>query len=530
VYQDQLTCWAWGNPGYCGPNAIVRPGDNINFSFGQTNLYQAQAIASVLPNSGTGLRVNGYNYGFTAKNGNGWDNGGLDYLMAYVAFNGSDGKQVFYKDYNLNSTFNWTTFNWSETFNTPFASKDLSTVQYGIVGRDNNFWAGPYGPEVYNVNFSLKYSVDPCATNTLYSPTCPGYLEALAKLTPKVEPTSTTVAPTTISVTPTTATVEPTVISTTPTIQPSVATATVASSTPSATNPQPKAGEITTSGSKPTVSMSTIMNILSTESTRVSSVEKTVVQQAVSEAQKAGEQATQQGETIAASLTSQSISASMTQTPQTSTTKINNQTSSTIALVQLNQQSVNNGIGLRAPAPMMLDTNSTQSIQYSSITDVRNLVLDNRSQVQPTTTNSVNYSIVAPTITDPYKKYEMQSTEIEIPKTDTFKMGTRSTLNDYLNDKPYMSLMGVEQQQDGSVKRNVQPNEVAGSVDINTIATQPKGYEVYSLVSLPDTSFYKTDAIYKNQNTVDNVRVLRGLTSGSDKLHQEMVNQQYKGN
>jgi hypothetical protein len=32
VYQDQLTCWAWGNPGYCGPNAIVRPDGNINFT------------------------------------------------------------------------------------------------------------------------------------------------------------------------------------------------------------------------------------------------------------------------------------------------------------------------------------------------------------------------------------------------------------------------------------------------------------------------------------------------------------------
>ena len=34
-----------------------------------------QAIASVLPNTGSGLRVNGYNFGFTAKNGNGWDDG-----------------------------------------------------------------------------------------------------------------------------------------------------------------------------------------------------------------------------------------------------------------------------------------------------------------------------------------------------------------------------------------------------------------------------------------------------------------------
>jgi hypothetical protein len=31
-----------------------------------------------------------------------------------------------------------------------------------------------------------------------------------------------------------------------------------------------------------------------------------------------------------------------------------------------------------------------------------------------------------------------------------------------------------------------------------------------------------------NQRTVDNERVLRGLTRGSDSLHQQMVDQQYK--
>ena len=77
VYQDNLTCWAGGDPGYCGPNAIVRPGNNINFSYGSTYLYQQQHINTVLPSS-TGLQVSGFNFGFTAKNGNGWDNGRTD--------------------------------------------------------------------------------------------------------------------------------------------------------------------------------------------------------------------------------------------------------------------------------------------------------------------------------------------------------------------------------------------------------------------------------------------------------------------
>jgi len=41
-------------------------------------------------------------------------------------------------------------------------------------------------------------------------------------------------------------------------------------------------------------------------------------------------------------------------------------------------------------------------------------------------------------------------------------------------------------------------------------------------------AFYAPREIYKNQRTVDNARVLRGLQGGSDRLHQELINLQYK--
>jgi hypothetical protein len=78
-----------------------------------------------------------------------------------------------------------------------------------------------------------------------------------------------------------------------------------------------------------------------------------------------------------------------------------------------------------------------------------------------------------------------------------------------------------------SVNRNVIPNELAGSIDIASIASVPVGFNAYSFI-LKDASFYEIKEVYKNQRTVDNERVLRGLTRGSDSLHQQMVNQQYK--
>jgi len=102
-----------------------------------------------------------------------------------------------------------------------------------------------------------------------------------------------------------------------------------------------------------------------------------------------------------------------------------------------------------------------------------------------------------------------------------------SILNDIIEQRVNVASFQMEQQMD-TVKKNVLPNELAGGVDIASIAMVPKGYETYSIVTLRDIPFYKPEAIYKDNKTVDNARVLRGLTGGSDAKHQEMVNQQYK--
>ncbi len=47
-----------------------------------------------------------------------------------------------------------------------------------------------------------------------------------------------------------------------------------------------------------------------------------------------------------------------------------------------------------------------------------------------------------------------------------------------------------------------------------------------AFLALADAPFYAPKEIYRNQVNVDNVRVLRQLSS--DKLHQDLVNLQYK--
>ena len=348
----------------------------------------------------------------------------------------------------------------------------------------------------------------------------------------------------------------------------------VASAAPSATNPQPKPGDVQVAGSNKSNGggssgggsgpSSLAMSVVASVQSRVGATEKATVQQANDAAATATSQATQTAESVAGSAQATSIVSSMTTSTSSSSSKsTNNQNGSGTFSLQTNTQINVASVSALKPYSPIFDTTTDTSTSVSVVPglDIVKMGPNTTIQVamvQPQTTSqplqapqqvqqqsvqvyqspiqlvqpTVNYSLTAPsTITfEPFKKQETFTiTEVEIVKTEGIKMGTKNTLTDYMNEATFMSLMGAEQTQDGMVKRNVQPNEVAGGVDIASIATQPKGYDAYAQMTLKDASFYKVEDIYKNQKTVDNVRLLRGLTGGSDRLHQEMVNQQYKG-
>ena len=568
VYQDNLTCWGWGDPGYCGPNAIVRPGNVINFSYGSTYLYQQQHISTLLP-SATGLQVNGYNFGFMAKNGNGWDDGRTDNLMALVRFwdntNGRGATNLLYGDvYSLNYRFNWTSFDYSKTFTTPLAVPSIGQVQYGFIGSDNNGWAGPYGPEIYNVSFSLKYSVDPCTTNPMYSPTCSGYLDALNKLLPKTTTPSTITETTTptgtiaivdnVAITPTgtyggapppppgspppLGSPPPPEGSQPPQQQqagpapagppmPGPTQQQASASQPSATSPQAKVGEVSESGggSKSTVSLSSVLSMISSNQDKTGALEKSVVQAADAQAFSAGETAKQQAEKIAGDVQSQSSTAggsSQTSSSQSSASQSSvmqlqgsssiqgSQSNATMNSARLQQSLNSSSMGIQSEVSTFGGTNQQQNnFQNNTRQDF------NVSMVTP----SVSYSISAPT------RYAPQ-VQIELPTLEGIKFGgNKGPVDSAMESKPMLPDANQGQQQLSSVNRNAQNNDAAGNVTIESIAKQPVGYAQYFGI-MPDVAFYAPKEIYKNQKTVDNARALRQLSS--DKLHQDMVNQQYK--
>ncbi len=503
---EPLTCWAYGDPGYCGPLPRVAAwgtGTNvINFSYGLTDLNQVVNIKNALPNSGTGLQVNGFNFGFTAKNGNGWDNGMQDYLTAYVnIYNNTNSKVLEAYNYNVNQQYNWTQFYYSETFKSPYGVPNLGNAQYGFVGKDNNFWVGPYGPEITNVNFSLKYSVDPCATNPLYSPTCKGYMDALAKLAPApVAVEDAPPLPPEDGMPPPPPPGSPPPPSGTPLAGPPLA------GPPPPAGSQPKSNENKSAkeDSKAGPSLGTVLSMINTNQARIGNQAKEVVQAAEAAAAKDAQQAQQQAEEVAGSLTAQSVASSMTTNGSSTTqTNMSSQVSTNVAIVNTTQSSVVNTNGLRAP---------TQNIFADP-----NITMNNNTSFGSTEM----YSLQSP------QGRNSSMYEVEVPQNEGIKIGSRSVLNDVIEERPVAQSTNTQEQKTDLVNRNVQPNELAGKVDIASIATQPAGYQAYS-VMIPDVAFYAPKEIYKNQVNVDNVRTLRGLQSGSDRLHQEMVNQQYR--
>ena len=409
-WNQGLPCWspqdAWYYGAYCGPAPYFNNG-MFNFSWGVTDVHQYVSIANALPNSGSGVRVNGYNFGFTAKNGNGWDGAGLDTLSAYVTFYGSNGATVRNDSYNLNYRFDWTTFNYSQTFNTPYASSDLSTVRYGFIGGDtSNYWAGPYGPEVYNINFSLKYSVDPCVTNPLYSASCPGFSDALTKLTITATPntntsTATTTTPTTtITTTVTDDPINPTV---TVTSAPVTQTTTQTSSTTQTTSQQNSGGRVDNSLG---------LSVVSRNQQREQSIAMQAVQNAITTANGASAMSQQEALSVAAAA-------------------VTNSTSS-------NSFSIgpNNGLGLKL-------SNSQNSFNSSQINDLsmnnesyvmnyNNMLLDRTNPLNEYANQKPNFS-TGPTFSGPTVNRNAETNEAA-GGIDLTKMAIAPTgYNDYLN-------------------------------------------------------------------------------------------------
>ena len=590
VYQNSLTCWQAGDPGYCGPNAIVRPGGDINFSYGTTDLYQQVNIAQSLPYSGTGLLVRGYSFSYVAKVGNGWDDGRWDFLQSYVQLRGPSGDLKSVQVYTHNTTHDWSSFNLSRSFpDNRFTTQDLATARFGFVGRDNNYFAGPYGPEVNSVSFSLQYMRDPCLTNQLSSPQCPKFMETLNQMSaiPGLAVTPATPAPMVVDI--------------------GEQSGVVASGLTSA--PSNSSQSANSSVAATPTAQSFALNLIKNNQQRESRLANSSSVSAMAEAGAAAESAQREAEIrIEAAQTAAAQAAAETAQTQNSAASISTTTMTmpafTVSLPQVTTPTVippaNNESNTQQSAESLVSPQTSTASNTSTSVNVEQLqpataVTTAVRMVTPTSVGSqdvqesvaVSSSITTapttelpvvesaavnlgpaptsvaatqPTISTAAVMYTppvsteiavvniIPAVEIVVPvvqvagplstPVDTavvdnsttsptnFTTNRTNPITEIVEQRQVALLASTPTFRGPVVNTNVADNDLAGSVRIDSLAKVPSGFDLYTSLALRDVAFYAPREIYRGQRNIDNVRALRNLAQ--EARHQEMVDQQYR--
>jgi len=223
-------------------------------------------------------------------------------------------------------------------------------------------------------------------------------------------------------------------------------------------------------------------------------------------------------------------------TPQTTNT-----VTSTSAIVQFNAMSVVTVQPVQQfnplQPPVFSQTAPVVVVPYQApvqqnITETKPTEVANFEQ--PVNTSSVQINILQPpqqtNITEPSQSFQSVMiapvVAVDIPQAQSnFTTDRTNPINDIIENKQSTIEQERKDTNTQQVKSNVQDNDAAAGVSIDTIARTPTGFSNY-MIALSDANFYAPKEIYRNQRNVDNARALRQLAS--DRLHQEMVDQQYR--
>ena len=129
----------------------------------------------------------------------------FDELQVVIEVTDSNGNVVETKTWNMDTWYQWNGANlhsdneiqvgsvyWQihedniEVYNHIFKTGTIRTpnsvgdVRFRINGQDKGNWDGYYGPVINRLQTSFTYRANPCTSDTLYDPSCPGYADAYA--------------------------------------------------------------------------------------------------------------------------------------------------------------------------------------------------------------------------------------------------------------------------------------------------------------------------------------------------------------
>jgi hypothetical protein len=547
-----------------GPIPAINTDTNtIRFSFMPYTVSQVRAIEQVL--SGNGIKVSGFNYSWQIYNDLSsccGTRGSLS-VTGQLADKSGNVLESYFENYsNFNTGAQFVTFSGTENFSKSYNLETLGYVGLAWTGQDQNFWSGYYGPRVRNTSLTLNYSVGSTSPSTPTTPTTNTTVAGVPTATdiataaslppPEAEPapppaptTSSTSEPSSTGAPPPPPGSEPP-----PGSPPPPSSSTTSQPAPSGSSqpapsgsPQPSNSPAPSTSSSPTSvatagpaqqqqqagapssgpSLSSVLTTIKNNEKK----EQAIAQAAVSGANEVAQTAVSATEQTALSVAAMSVTSS-----QTSSTSNNSSSSSSNDASNSSKSSLTMGI------PLVTPNTQTGPLQGSSnlivsVTSIQGSVAVNQSTQQVATINTQTLQLSQQT-------QQTQNSQIQLrgPETSEFKTTDDNTVfsNNFLTNRSNPMTEIVEnntktntsernEQPSTTVKTNVQSNDLAGKVDIASIAVVPSGYNLYTGLILKDVAFYAPKEIYRNQVNVDNTRLLRQLAS--DAKHQQMVNLQY---
>lgn len=544
-----------------GPIPALNTDTNtIRFSFMPYTVSQVRAIEQVL--SGNGIKVSGFNYSWQIYNdlSNGSGTRGPLNVTGQLADKNGSVLESYFEDYsNFNTGARFVTFSGTENFSKSYNLETLGYIGLAWTGSDMNFWSGYYGPRVRNTSLTLNYSVGPTSPNTPTTPTTNTTIAGVPTATdiataaslppPEAEPAPAPVT-TLASGSPLNGAPPPPPGSEPPpgsspqqssSPAPSQQSASTSSPQPSSTGSpapagSPQSGATSTSvassgssqqgGAPSTTSGPSLSSVLTTIKNNEKK-EQAIASAAVSGANEVAQTAISATEQTALSVAAMSVTSSQTSSTSNSSSSSSN-----------NDSSNSSKSSLTMGVPLVTPNTQTGPVQGSStltatVSSMQGSVAVNQSTQQVATINTQTLQLSQQT-------QQTQNSQLQLrgPETSEFKTSDDNTVfsNNFLTNRGNPLTEIVEnntktntsernEQPSTTVKTNVQSNDLAGKVDIASIAVVPSGYNLYTGLILKDVAFYAPKEIYRNQKNVDNTRLLRQLAS--DAKHQQMVNLQY---
>lgn len=499
------------NPLYdsaCPSYASVITGPNIASGTSPAN------IATALSHSGTGITIYGFNYGFDWRRLSGkcydsflffctdyrtWSN-----VKPNLEITDAQGNTILSKSWNFSGDGNYNGGNWNSVsgstifYGTSYNSLNLGTADWDAgtsnVGAVRNYYLRPLmAPDQCAIDplsntacsgYAAAFLAFQCSVSSLYSPECPNYTQALQAMLDEqaalaAQATSTTSDPVAVASNTTTGS--------TPTVTEDATKDQTQVTTDVGGAELTTTGEVVVSDGIPSdVKESVKESTASTEkkedaktetaSSSSSSDKKKSKVNAVALAQAAARDA----EKTALSVAGESQAASLSDSANP-------------------EDGIGLGTGITIPGLGLL-----QGLGNAN----NNVAADNQAL-----STAVNRSRLSD------KSDESQSSTA----TNTAKENSRSVdIN--------TAAMAVEPKEEAvastgpSVRRGGAVDGMSGG-DMNSLTVMPANFNDYLTQQMQDAQFYASKEIYRGQRNVDNARALRGL--GTDRLHQQMVEQQY---